>query len=73
VPWLIQVGHMQQHQFSGPDVVTFLHRLVPLDLEQFPEYRSMLSVLLNKEGGIVDDLMITKLATKDFHIATNAT
>jgi aminomethyltransferase len=33
----------------------------------------MLSVLLNKEGGIVDDLMITKLAPKDFYIVTNAT
>jgi aminomethyltransferase len=64
---------MQQHQFSGPDVVKFLHRLIPSDLEALPEYRSTLSVLLNKEGGIVDDLMITKFTPKDFYMVTNAT
>lgn len=63
---------MQQHRFSGPHVLRFLHRLVPTDLEPLGEYRSSLSVLLNEHGGIIDDLMITKINAREFYIVTNA-
>jgi aminomethyltransferase len=45
---------------------------VPTDLEALAPYHSSLSVLLNQKGGIIDDLMITKLTAKDFYIVTNA-
>lgn len=64
---------MQQHRFTGPHVLQFLHRLVPTDLDPLPPYRSSLSVLMNENGGIIDDLMITKFSPKDFYIVTNAT
>src|SRR5579862_4825774 len=64
---------MQQHRFSGPHVLRFLHRLVPTDLEPLAPFRSSLSVLLNDQGGIIDDLMITKITPKEFYIVTNAT
>ena len=64
---------MQQHRFFGPHVVKFLQRLVPSDLEALGTNRSSLSVLLNDKGGIIDDLMITKISAKDFYIVTNAT
>jgi len=60
-------------RFTGPDVLQYLHRLVPTDLEALKPYRSSLSVLLNSHGGIIDDLMITKLSEREFYIVTNAT
>jgi len=53
-------------------VLKFLHRLVPTDLEVLEPCRSSLSVLLNDKGGIIDDLMITKISPKEFYIVTNA-
>lgn len=45
---------------------------MPTDLEALSPYRSSLSVLLNANGGIIDDLMITKISQKEFYIVTNA-
>ena len=47
--------------------------MVPTDLQALSPYRSSLSVLTNENGGIIDDLMITKLSDKDFYLVTNAT
>ena len=60
-------------RFTGPHVLKFLQRLVPTDLEAISPSRSSLSVLTNENGGIIDDLMITKISDKDFYIVTNAT
>ena len=46
--------------------------MVPTDLEVLEPCRSSLSVLLNENGGIIDDLMITKISPKEFYIVTNA-
>jgi aminomethyltransferase len=35
-------------------------------------YTSTLSVLLNEQGGIIDDMMITKHASDAFYIVSNA-
>ena len=59
-------------RFTGPYVTKFLERLVPTDLEGLNEYRSSLSVLLNEQGGIIDDLMITKVSPEEYYIVTNA-
>ena len=46
---------------------------MPTDLEALAPYHSGLSVLLNDNGGIIDDLMITKINNKEFYAVTNAT
>jgi aminomethyltransferase len=61
------------NRFTGPHVLKFLQRLVPTDLESLSPYQSSLSVLLNEHGGIIDDLMITKISPKEFYVVTNAT
>ena len=63
---------MVQHRFKGPKAAAFLERLTPSDLQGLAPFRSTLSVLLNEEGGILDDLMITKLADDEFYVVTNA-
>jgi aminomethyltransferase len=52
---------MVQHLFSGSSATAFLSSLTPSSLSELEEGSSTLSVLLNEEGGIIDDLMLTKL------------
>lgn len=69
---LFDVSHMLQSSLKGPEAVKFLHKITPTDFASLPLGQGTLSVLLNKEGGIVDDTLITKLSDDEFYIVTNA-
>ena len=55
-------------RFGGPGALAFLSHLLPASLSNLPvpgteahrPFGSTLSVLLNEEGGILDDCMITR-------------
>ncbi|KAF2447432.1 aminomethyltransferas-like protein [Karstenula rhodostoma CBS 690.94] len=69
---LFDVGHMVQHDFSGPGAQAFLERLTPSSLSSLSENHSTLSTLLHPEtGGIVDDTVIARLPDS-FYVVTNA-
>lgn len=63
---------MVQRMIEGPTALGFLQRLTPASLTTLAPFSSTLSVLLNREGGILDDLMITKHADDKFYLVTNA-
>lgn len=69
---LFDVSHMVQHSIGGPDALKLLELITPTDLQELTPYNSSLSVLLNQEGGIVDDTIITKLDSDLFYVVTNA-
>ncbi|OBT88608.1 glycine cleavage system T protein [Pseudogymnoascus sp. 03VT05] len=69
---LFDVSHMVQHHFTGPGAAAFLERITPSDVEGLPVHGSTLSTLLLPSGGIVDDLIITKLWDNRFYVVTNA-
>ncbi|CAM9011364.1 unnamed protein product [Wickerhamomyces anomalus] len=70
---LFDVSHMLQQNLSGDDVIPFLDKITPSDFKSLKPWTNQLSVLLNKEGGIVDDTIITKHDDdKHFYIVTNA-
>ncbi|KAF5210537.1 putative aminomethyltransferase [Clavispora lusitaniae] len=69
---LFDVSHMLQHRFHGADAVKFLQKITPIDLSQLQPFTSSLSVLLNNEGGIIDDTIITKHGEDKFYMVTNA-
>ncbi|KAM0748525.1 glycine cleavage system T protein [Meredithblackwellia eburnea MCA 4105] len=76
---LFDVGHMVQSTFTGPGAHAFLSNLLPASLASLPSpksasepYGSTLSVLLNPEGGIIDDCMITRWGDESFYLVTNA-
>ena len=58
--------------FRGKTVTDFLEWLTPSSLTSLKPYTSTLSVLLNEEGGIIDDTIITKHASDAFYVVTNA-
>ena len=70
---LFDVSHMLQHRFTGPTAQSFLMSLCPSSLDSLSPFSSTLSVLLNEEGGIIDDMIVTKQESDEsFYVVTNA-
>lgn len=69
---LFDVSHMLQHIFSGPGATAFLESLTPTALSSLPEHGSSLTVLLNEDGGIIDDSIMTRHPNGEWYVVTNA-
>ena len=59
---LFDVSHMGQAILSGHDAGRRLETLVPGDLQALGEGRMRYTQLLDRQGNILDDLMVTRLA-----------
>ena len=59
---LFDVSHMGQLLFSGEGADKALEALLPGDIIGLKEGRTRYSLLLDADGGILDDLMVTRLA-----------
>jgi aminomethyltransferase len=58
---LFDVSHMGQMRLGGENAVAALEALVPGDLQALAPMRMRYTLLLNERGGIIDDLMATRL------------
>ena len=66
------VSHMGQFYLEGDDsLIKALEKIIPADLQSLKLNQSKYSFLLNDNGGIIDDLIITR-TTKGFCIILNA-
>ena len=54
---LFDVSHMGQLRLVGPDAAAALETLIPMDVIDLPAGKQRYGLLLNDEGGIIDDLM----------------
>ena len=64
---LFDVSHMGQADLIGPDhrtTAAALEALVPGEIAKLGPGRQRYTMLLNEEGGIVDDLMVTRLVSQ---------
>jgi aminomethyltransferase len=59
---LFDVSHMGQAELSGADVAAALETLVPGDIKGLAPGQVRYTLLLNDDGGIIDDLMVTRPA-----------
>ncbi|WP_035992685.1 glycine cleavage system aminomethyltransferase GcvT [Leptolyngbya sp. KIOST-1] len=55
---LFDISHMGKFELRGPGVIAALQRLVPSNLERLSQGQAQYTVLLNPEGGILDDLIV---------------
>ncbi len=69
---LFDVSHMGQISLKGKGAQDLLEKLTPSSLGKLGINRIKYSVLTNENGGIIDDLMITKTAEDEFHLVINA-
>ncbi len=58
---LFDVSHMGQIRLRGVNAVQALEALVPGDLQALAPGRMRYTLLLNETGGILDDLMVTRV------------
>ena len=73
---LFDVSHMGQAMIKGPEggreAIDFVQKLTPSAFEKLGIDRTKYTVLLNEQGGIIDDLMITRTGENAFHFVINA-
>jgi aminomethyltransferase len=70
---LFDVSHMGQAFLAGADPGAALERLVPGDIRGLALQRMRYTLLLNEAGGILDDLMATRLGDRLFVVVNAAT
>jgi len=70
---LFDVSHMGQLEVSGEGVVAALEALMPADLAGLQPGRLRYSLLLDENGGILDDLMVTNRGDHYFLVVNGAT
>ncbi len=69
---LFDVSHMGQITLEGPGIAEFLEKLTPSAFQPKAHGRAQYTVLLNEQGGIIDDLIITRLEDDKFFAVINA-
>lgn len=62
---LFDVSHMGEVFVSGKESTEFLQSLVPQNISRLQEGKAVYSQLTNESSGIIDDLIIYKLKSKD--------
>lgn len=69
---LFDVSHMGQILISGYAVAHRMEALVPVDLEALADHHAIYALLTNTQGGILDDLIITRWSDKQLFVVVNA-
>ena len=69
---LFDVSHMGEVIVYGEDALPYLNKLVPQDLTKLVDLKAVYCQLTNKQGGIIDDLIIYKLEDQKYLIIANA-
>jgi glycine cleavage system T protein (aminomethyltransferase) len=69
---LFDVSHMGQVRVKGTEAALALETLVPVDIAALKKNKQTYAVLTNEQGGILDDLIITRWDEDEFFLVVNA-
>lgn len=69
---LFDVSHMGQVMVTGPGACAFWERVTPSAFNAIPDGRARYTVLPNEQGGIIDDLIVSRLGPEKFFTVINA-
>ncbi|WP_028696654.1 glycine cleavage system aminomethyltransferase GcvT [Pseudomonas cremoricolorata] len=69
---LFDVSHMGQILLRGAQAAQALERLVPVDIIDLPQGLQRYALFTNERGGILDDLMVARLAEDELLLVVNA-
>jgi aminomethyltransferase len=69
---LFDVSHMGQCILTGDDPAASLEKIVPGDIKGLEPFKIRYTVLLNDNGGIIDDLMVTRWDDRTLFLVVNA-
>ena len=69
---IFDVSHMGEVFISGKDATEFLNKIVPQDIKKLDYEKAVYCQLPNKNGGLIDDLIIYKLGIESYLVICNA-
>ena len=69
---LFDVSHMGEVYVTGRDAQEFLNHLVPQDITKLVDGKAVYCQLPNRQGGLIDDLIIYKLNINTYLVICNA-
>jgi aminomethyltransferase len=69
---VFDVSHMGEFWVSGPNALAFLQNLVSNDVRAVAIGQAQYSCLPNENGGIVDDLIVYRIAEEEYLVVVNA-
>ena len=69
---LFDVSHMGQLFLKGPKAADWLESLVPVDIIDLPTGKQRYALFTNDQGGIMDDLMVSRFADDCLYLVVNA-
>ncbi|PIQ84860.1 MAG: glycine cleavage system protein T [Candidatus Omnitrophica bacterium CG11_big_fil_rev_8_21_14_0_20_63_9] len=68
---IFDISHMGQVLVTGPDAMQTLNHLMVSDLTQVGEGRACYTLMLNDQGGILDDLIIYRTGEEAYLVIVN--
>ena len=69
---VFDVSHMGEVLISGPDAERYVNHLFTNDVRQMPVGKILYGMMCYEHGGVVDDLLLYKLADHRFFLVINA-
>lgn len=69
---LFETSHMGEILVKGPGATVWLNTLLTNDLSQIVADQAQYTLILNESGGIIDDLIVYKLADETYLFTPNA-
>lgn len=69
---LFDVSHMGEIEIQGSDAVEFCQRISANDVSRMKVFQAQYNLLLNEQGGVVDDVIFYRLEPNHFLICVNA-
>lgn len=69
---IFDVSHMLQTEIKGKGCLDYFESICTTDLKNLSENSSVLTVFTNESGGILDDLIVTKINDEHLYVVSNA-
>ncbi len=69
---MFDVSHMGVLEIEGPEASAFLRYALANDVNKLSTNQALYTCLLNEQGGIIDDLIVYRLADNQYRIVQNA-
>jgi aminomethyltransferase len=69
---IFDISHMGQFEVSGPAAKRWLNTVLTNNVERLDITRGQYTLLLNEQGGVIDDLIIYRRHDNDYFLVVNA-
>src|SRR5450631_1117744 len=69
---VFDISHMGEFFIGGPDATAFLNGLLTNDASKLAVGQGQYTLMLNEDGGVIDDLILYRLHETEFLLVVNA-